>query len=91
VKFSSFFATHSLSLSGFRKGKDIDTTHLAQLRNNMAFVSCCSTIAQRSAERFTANGNHDSEINELKHNLERFAENITNRLEVLNEEVININ
>jgi hypothetical protein len=82
---------HTLSLSGFRKGKDIDTTRLAQLRNNMAFVSCCSTIAQRSAERFTANGNHDSEINELKHNLERFAENITNRLEVLNEEVININ
>ncbi|CAB3989287.1 Hypothetical predicted protein [Paramuricea clavata] len=51
---------------------------------------CGEGKAQQSAERFTANGNHDSEINELKHNLERFAENVTNRLEVLNEEVINI-
>jgi hypothetical protein len=49
-----------------------------------------STKTQQSAKRFTANGIHDSEINKLKNNLERFAENITNRLEVLNEEVINI-
>jgi hypothetical protein len=49
-----------------------------------------STIAQKSAQRSTVKDNYDSETNKLKHDLERFAENVTNRLETLTEEVINI-